>query len=283
MWVPRPQKPEQLPLYARMGLAFAEPILLAVDVVQALGYGIYDAGRQAFGAQGSPSWIPPYLSKTGRGFVDAVQNGYNGKSGPEAFGEYWSHVGREVGLNTLMPWRPLAQGAEKWETTGDSGDFWEAAAGSAWFFLPGPKGLRGARAPVRAGALSTLGRAASGTARTLTHGTLNLMTPMGSGLAFGGLLKWRSPRVAEALSDAGHAYGRFSRPFAAGVADWLGVKVCFVAGTPIQGQHGAKAIETFKSFEEHGDDCDLIVSRNENEPDGVLTLRRVLRKFGCSN
>jgi hypothetical protein len=63
------------------------------------------------------------------------------------------------------------------------------------------------------------------------------------------------------------------------MARGLGFRVCFVAGTPIRWQHGAKAIEEFKSYEEYGENCDLIVSRNEHEPDGGLTLRKVLRKF----
>jgi hypothetical protein len=63
------------------------------------------------------------------------------------------------------------------------------------------------------------------------------------------------------------------------VAEWTGTKVCFVAGTPIQWQHGSKAVERFRSYEECGDDCDRIVSRSEHDPDGVLVLRRVLRRF----
>ncbi|HEY1190679.1 MAG TPA: hypothetical protein VGE74_23815 [Gemmata sp.] len=43
----------------------------------------------------------------------------------------------------------------------------------------------------------------------------------------------------------------------ADVLNALGFRVCFVGGTPIQGEHGAKPIEQFKSYEEHGDDCDL--------------------------
>lgn len=62
-------------------------------------------------------------------------------------------------------------------------------------------------------------------------------------------------------------------------ANKVGFRVCFVAGTPLEGQYGAKAIEQFKSYEEHGDECDYVVSRNEFDPEGPLALRRVLRRF----
>jgi len=56
-------------------------------------------------------------------------------------------------------------------------------------------------------------------------------------------------------------------------------EACFTAGTPLEFQYGAKAIELAKSFEEFGDDCDWIISRDEHDPEGALTVRRVLRKF----
>ncbi|HEY1187301.1 MAG TPA: hypothetical protein VGE74_06565 [Gemmata sp.] len=56
-----------------------------------------------------------------------------------------------------------------------------------------------------------------------------------------------------------------------------------MGGTPIQGEHGAKPIEQFKSYEEHGDNCDLVVSRDEHNGDGALTLRRVLRTVWRAN
>jgi hypothetical protein len=57
-----------------------------------------------------------------------------------------------------------------------------------------------------------------------------------------------------------------------------GSRACFSAGTPLI-SGGSKAIETFRSFEEHGDDCDLVLSRNENDPDSPLAFKRVLRTF----
>jgi len=56
-------------------------------------------------------------------------------------------------------------------------------------------------------------------------------------------------------------------------------EACFTAGTPLEFQYGAKAIELAKSYEEFGDDCDWIISRDENDPEGALTVRRVLKKF----
>ena len=50
-----------------------------------------------------------------------------------------------------------------------------------------------------------------------------------------------------------------------------------MAGTPIVGPLGAKAIEEYKDYETHGDGCDTLVSRDEFHDDGVLTVRRVLR------
>jgi hypothetical protein len=54
---------------------------------------------------------------------------------------------------------------------------------------------------------------------------------------------------------------------------------CFVAGTPVEGPHGARAIESYRSYEECGEWCDSVVSRGEHDPDGVLRVRRVLRRF----
>ncbi len=47
----------------------------------------------------------------------------------------------------------------------------------------------------------------------------------------------------------------------------------------MEGQFGAKPVEEFKDYETYGDECDVIISRNEFDPDGVLTLRRVLKRF----
>ncbi len=43
--------------------------------------------------------------------------------------------------------------------------------------------------------------------------------------------------------------------------------------------HGAKAIEDYRSYEECGDACDVVISRNEHDDDAPLTYRKVLRKF----
>jgi hypothetical protein len=58
-----------------------------------------------------------------------------------------------------------------------------------------------------------------------------------------------------------------------------GSRACFVAGTPLRTGDGSKAIEEFKSYEEVGDECDYVLSRNEFDPNGPLELKRVLRKF----
>jgi len=62
-------------------------------------------------------------------------------------------------------------------------------------------------------------------------------------------------------------------------ASRLGFRACFVAGTPIRTLDGSKPIEEFKSYEEHGDDCDYVLARSEFDPNGPVRARRVLRKF----
>jgi len=62
-------------------------------------------------------------------------------------------------------------------------------------------------------------------------------------------------------------------------ANRLGFRACFVAGTPIRTLDGSKPIEEFKSYEEHGEDCDYVLARNEFDPNGPVRARRVLRKF----
>jgi len=63
------------------------------------------------------------------------------------------------------------------------------------------------------------------------------------------------------------------------LANKVGFKACFVAGTPIKAVHGSKPIEDFRSYEEHGDECDWVWSLDEHDPEGELRLRRVLRRF----
>jgi hypothetical protein len=50
-------------------------------------------------------------------------------------------------------------------------------------------------------------------------------------------------------------------------------------GTPLRTEGGSKPIEDFKSYEEFGDECDNVLCRNEFDPAGLVTARRVLRKF----
>ena len=57
-------------------------------------------------------------------------------------------------------------------------------------------------------------------------------------------------------------------------------QVCFVAGSPLlETELSSKPIEEFKSYEEFGDGCDYILTRDENNPEAALERRRVLRKF----
>jgi len=60
---------------------------------------------------------------------------------------------------------------------------------------------------------------------------------------------------------------------------WRYLQSCFVAGTPLRTPDGSKPIEEFKSYEEHGDDCDYVLSRNEFDPSGRIEAKRVLRRF----
>ena len=63
------------------------------------------------------------------------------------------------------------------------------------------------------------------------------------------------------------------------VANWLKIKACFVAGTPIETPSGSKSIEELKDYYTHGDDCDTVLSRNEFDPNAPVIARRVLRRF----
>ena len=53
---------------------------------------------------------------------------------------------------------------------------------------------------------------------------------------------------------------------------------CFVAGTPVllDEKGASKNIEDLRGFMEVGDDCDHVLSRDQFDPDGPLTLQRVL-------
>jgi hypothetical protein len=55
---------------------------------------------------------------------------------------------------------------------------------------------------------------------------------------------------------------------------------CFAAGTPIhETATRSKSIEQFRSYEEYGDACDRVLTRDEHNPYGPLVLKRVLRLF----
>ena len=82
----------------------------------------------------------------------------------------------------------------------------------------------------------------------------------------------------QALSQ-GDWLGGLSNLANAGMSFFAMSRSCFVAGTPIESGYGAKAIEEFKSYEEHGDACDWILSKNEFDPSAEPRLRRVLKKF----
>src|SRR5262249_10354290 len=56
-------------------------------------------------------------------------------------------------------------------------------------------------------------------------------------------------------------------------------KACFVAGTPLRTPDGSKPIEQVRSYQDHGDDCDLVFSRSEFDPAGPIVARRVLQTF----
>ncbi|HEY1191236.1 MAG TPA: hypothetical protein VGE74_26620, partial [Gemmata sp.] len=125
-------------------------------------------------------------------------------------------------------------------------------------------------------AVTRLGRVASGLRTGIEAASVVTGIPSPWGLAAS--VRWPLQRP---LNMVVHGWMKGSRYHArtADVLNALGFRVCFVGGTPIQGEHGAKPIELFQSYEEHGDNCDLVVSRDEHNRDGALTLRRVLRVF----
>jgi len=57
----------------------------------------------------------------------------------------------------------------------------------------------------------------------------------------------------------------------ASLSNRLGFKACFTAGTPIVSLHGSKVIEDFKSYEDHGVECDWVWSRDEFDADSEPT------------
>jgi Pretoxin HINT domain len=58
------------------------------------------------------------------------------------------------------------------------------------------------------------------------------------------------------------------------------METCFTAGTPLmETETTSKPIEEFRSYEDYGDDCDWILTRDQNDPEAPLLLRRVLHKF----
>ena len=79
------------------------------------------------------------------------------------------------------------------------------------------------------------------------------------------------------LRGLGNLFGAGRRGGLKGI--WQYFQSCFVAGTPLRTPAGSKPIEAFRSYEECGDDCDLVLSRNEFDPGGPIVARRVLRKF----
>lgn len=55
---------------------------------------------------------------------------------------------------------------------------------------------------------------------------------------------------------------------------------CFTEDLPLFVDHNrSKPIGEIKSYEEHGDDCDWIITRSELDPNGPLVKCRVLKKF----
>ena len=54
---------------------------------------------------------------------------------------------------------------------------------------------------------------------------------------------------------------------------------CFIAGTPVRTPDASIAIDALKSWQDFGDLCDVVLARNEFDPQGELQVRRVLRKF----
>jgi hypothetical protein len=92
------------------------------------------------------------------------------------------------------------------------------------------------------------------------------------------LRRWASAR-ADGLSRAAHGTPGLRQGLARLATDYLGLQACYLAGTPLRTLTGSKPIEQFQSYEEVGDACDWILTRDEDDPNAPLEVRRVLRKF----
>jgi YD repeat-containing protein len=269
---------------------------LAGDTLRA-GRGLGNIAGRGLGLT-NDIYVPDIRSDMVRSYDEAVKRGEGGAAWRRAVG----------GALTLNLSEVAIAGAAWYNGEGDGKQFGEALGGALVALAGGRLALRGGAAVGRGGASlynaagkATLGSVARFVGTQALGGLADIgLTPLwraaGPALRLGGLATGASvrtlfrtgnageqtnalSRMAHPLSEPTTAAGRLKAWAARQVAEWTGTKACFVAGTPLEGQFGAKAIEQFKSYEECGDDCDLIVSRCEHDPDGVLVLRRVLRRF----
>ena len=95
----------------------------------------------------------------------------------------------------------------------------------------------------------------------------------------------QAAQAAEGVFGAGGAF--LAGDIGGGLGSLAGVfgnavsllKACFVAGTPIRTPGGAKPVESMRGHDEFGDECDWVMSRCENDPEGEVWPRRVMAAY----
>ena len=107
---------------------------------------------------------------------------------------------------------------------------------------------------------------------------------LGTGLKFGYRVLEGVQMVGGAINAGQNlAEGNYLAAFgdAVGVVGGIAsfMKACFVASTPVVTKLGSRPIESFRSFEDYGEDCDWVLARDEHNDDAEPRLRRVLRTF----
>jgi hypothetical protein len=216
------------------------------------------------------------------GLAGAAVGGALGGLGAAAFGTSWvgliaggAVTGATASASNSIIQQLVDRGSVNWgavSQAGIDGAVGGALAGAAFKTIGGSTGLLSeASMQCNLGAtdiaMYTLASAAAG---AVGGGLGNIATQLLQ--TDGSAVDWNQVLDASVNGAVGGAVGYLAARsyFAA----------CYRKGTRLKWKKGqTKPIEEFKSYEEYGDDCDWILTRDENDPSGPLVMRRVLRKF----